>query len=255
MEKKLASYWPLIGKESPMKRFIPIIASIFIFTCATMQSIPLEDRSRIFTTSYDQAFSATSSFLSEKGFTFKTINKEDGLIDTDYKQGSALAAFFIGDKRSKVNVFFYRVDENNTKIALTLVTEQKDVFRGWQAESVTKSEALKFYDVYFTEIENRCVNNNAISIQDPPKENVIALFDEPKIILLDIEKIIQGYALIINKENLNFQTGNEFEIVREENIIGVSEVVQIDGEKIAFKIILTDKNDTIKLTDKIKYKK
>jgi hypothetical protein len=74
-----------------------------------------------------------------------------------------------------------------------------------------------------------------------------------EIILIDIEKIVEEFALIINDQNLNFKKGKKLEIIRNGEPIGLANVIQIDGEKVVIKAILDNKNDAILQTDKIQY--
>ncbi len=245
-----------------MKRLILFVLVSIVINCATMQSIPIEDRSRILNASYDITFGTTAAFFNEKGFTLKTIDKESGLIDTDYQGGSAWAAVFSGTNyRTKINAFFRREDQNRTKLTLTISTEQKQAFGGWQASTFTTGQALKTYNEYFDEIIKRAnsdmSNQQNTNMVQPKEQNedIMALFEEPKkeTVLIEIQKIVQNYVLVINDQNLIFQTGKQFELIRDDKAIGIAEVLRVDGEKIAFKIILDHKNNSIKITDKIQY--
>lgn len=91
-------------------------------------------------------------------------------------------------------------------------------------------------------------------------QDYLSLFFEqnetPKeIILIDIQKIVEEFALIINNQKLKFNKGENFEIIRKNEPIGLANVVEIDGEKVVIKATLDNKNDAISLTDKIQYVK
>lgn len=74
-----------------------------------------------------------------------------------------------------------------------------------------------------------------------------------EIILIDIQRIIDEFALIINDQNLKFDQGEKMQIIRNNTPIGLVNVVRIEGQKVIVKATLDDKNETMLLTDKIQY--
>lgn len=145
-----------------MKRFILLIAIVQMFACAaSLQQIPIDKRARVINATYNSTFKASIDWFTERGYLIKSMDKEMGIIDTDYKMASGIANALMGaNMRTKVNALLSKIDKNQTKLVLTMVYEEKKAFGGWQASSMLSSDANKLYDTYFTEIEKRATNNS-----------------------------------------------------------------------------------------------
>ena len=123
---------------------------LFAAGCATTQSIPVTDRTHTFDADYDVVFAATARVLVAEGYVLKTIDKDVGLIDTDYKHRSGFT--LKGKQRRKVNALLI-VAGTATRLTLTLAAEQPNDDGDWQSVPFTTDAALKYYDELFEKIE------------------------------------------------------------------------------------------------------
>ncbi len=87
----------------------------------TPQSIPRTDRSYTFEADYDAVFGVTVRVLVADGYVLKTIDKDVGLIDTDYKHRSGFT--LKGRQRRKVNALLAEVG-SGTRLTFTVAVEQ-----------------------------------------------------------------------------------------------------------------------------------
>ena len=119
--------------------------------------------------------------------------------------------------------------------------------------------SLKFRNIiiigslFFTILSINCATTPTKNNQD-----YLSLFFEQnenkkEILMIDIERIVEEFALIINDQNLKFKKGEKLEIIRNDEPIGLVNVIQIDGKKVVVKATLDNQNDVILPTDKIQY--
>lgn len=134
-----------------MKPFVSTaLALLFLAGCATTQSIPVTDRSYAFEADYNAVFAATARVLVAEGYVLKTIDKDVGLIDTDYKHRSGFT--LKGQQRRKVNALLI-VAGTTTRLTLTMAVEQPNDAGDWQSVPFTTDAALKYYNELFHKIE------------------------------------------------------------------------------------------------------
>ncbi len=126
------------------------LAVLFAAGCATTQSIPVSDRTHTFEADYDAVFAATARVLVAEGYVLKTIDKDVGLIDTDYKHRSGFT--LKGKQRRKVNALMIVVG-TATRLTLTMAVEEPNDEGDWQSVPFTTDAALKYYDELLEKIE------------------------------------------------------------------------------------------------------
>lgn len=131
--------------------YLTIALALLISGCATTQSIPSGERTKIFKSNYSQTFKAVIQTLSNNGYSISTADRKDGIINTDFSNASSLQAFFTGDRRTKINVILNK-ENNGTEVKLTISVQTKEKFMGWQAATMTKPEAKHYYHVLFSKI-------------------------------------------------------------------------------------------------------
>ena len=122
---------------------------LFAAGCATTQSIPVTDRTYTFDADYDAVFGATARVLVADGYVLKTIDRDVGLIDTDYKHRSGFT--LKGKQRRKVNALLIVVG-TATRLTFTMAVEQPNDEGDWQSVPFTTDAALKYYDELFEKI-------------------------------------------------------------------------------------------------------
>lgn len=139
-----------------MKRFL--LLALLVAGCATTQSLPAEDRSRIYQLDYDLVFDATVQALAEEGFAIIDAEKDEGIINTDYRAESALLSFLSGPTRLKVSALISNAD-NGTHVLLNfdLQDANPSVESGnlYNARSLSPRRARRYYQEFFGAIEDR----------------------------------------------------------------------------------------------------
>jgi len=133
---------------------IIILVIAFSFGCATTQSIPAEQRSRIYNRAFKDTFRSVVQALNERGYSIEQADSDTGIINTDFKSASTLEAFLTGDSRTKINAII--ADQNNgTKVTLTIKAEKKGALTGWESQSMTKKQAKNMYNDVFSDISKK----------------------------------------------------------------------------------------------------
>lgn len=231
-----------------MRNFMYVVLTflIVIISCATMQSISPESRTNIIEADYSTTFNAVMNYFQERGFVIKTADVETGLIDTDYKSGSIGTQLLIGDTRTKVNATLSKIGNNQTKIFLTMVAEEKKLLSGWQAMAFEESQVKKTYNKYLIEIKQKAEKSKLDQIEQQTKiERTSILGQITKIEESHIVVNIGSHSGLIMGDQVSIlhlieDSGDEMEVE-----IGKAEVVSIKEDKAVLKIISKDTNLTI----------
>ena len=131
-----------------------LVAAILFSGCATTQSIPVENRSRTYSASEDEAITAVVDAATEEGYPIETIDRQTGMVVTGRKSNSTVAAAFVGNQSRKLQA---QVDSvgSGSRVVLTLVYESENAFGQSSAQSVGKSAAVDMYDEWFALIEKQ----------------------------------------------------------------------------------------------------
>ncbi len=137
-----------------MKRFL--LLALLVAGCATTQSLPAEDRSRTYSLDYDLVFDATVQALAEEGFAIIDAEKDEGIVNTDYRAEGAFFAFLSRPTRMKVSALITRAD-NGVHVLLNfdLQDANPSVESGnlYNARSMSPRQARRYYREIFGEIE------------------------------------------------------------------------------------------------------
>ena len=140
-------------KRVPSHHLAFLILGAVVVACATTQHFPVEDRTRVFDDSYQKVFLATVQMLTGDGFAVMEASSETGVINTGYKQHSALDAILVGQRRSKINVLVLETDAG-CKVVLNLAMEQSSGF-SFSSRSMTEDQAREYYKDLFDKIAFR----------------------------------------------------------------------------------------------------
>ena len=137
-----------------MKRPLLFFA-VLLAGCATTQSLPVEDRSRTYDLDYDFVFDATVQMLAEQGFAIIDAEKDEGIINTDYRAESSLLSFLSGPTRLKVSALVSDAP-NGTRVLLNfdLQDVDDDVRGAYSSRSLTPRAARRYYRDIFDSLEN-----------------------------------------------------------------------------------------------------
>ena len=140
-----------------MKRFL--LLALLVAGCATTQSLPSEDRSRVYNLEYDLVFDAAVQALAEEGFAIIDAEKDEGIINTDYRAESALFSFLSGGPtRLKVSALVSQADNGiHVLLNFDLQDANPSVESGnlYNSRSMSPRRARRYYQELFGEIEER----------------------------------------------------------------------------------------------------
>lgn len=144
-----------------MKKYSVITLLLFaVIGCATSGSGPSKYRSRAIPASYDALLESTIDYLMERGYSIANWSAETGDFETEYRTGAGWSRAFAGDKRAKVLGKVARVDDGQAKLTLTIISEERDQYSGWQEVTMDVGREQIFYNNYFDAIETRAKQKN-----------------------------------------------------------------------------------------------
>ena len=139
-----------------MKRLL-LFLPLLLVGCVTTQSLPVEDRSRTYDLDYDIVFDAIVQMLAEQGFAVIDAEKDEGIINTDYRApGDRFMSFFFGDTRMKVTALISEAP-NGTRALLNL--ELQDVNASpdspdYAPRGLSPRAARRYYRDFFASLNN-----------------------------------------------------------------------------------------------------
>ncbi|MCY3593778.1 MAG: hypothetical protein OXH01_00865 [Bacteroidetes bacterium] len=137
-----------------MKRPLLLLPFLLI-GCVTTQSLPAEDRSRTYDLDYDFVFDATVQMLAEQGFAIIDAEKDEGIINTDYRAEGSFLSFLSGPTRLKVSALVSDAP-NGTRVLLNFdLQDVDDDARGvYNSRSLTPRAARRYYREFFGSLED-----------------------------------------------------------------------------------------------------
>jgi len=154
-----------------MKKYFPIIMIFILFFtgCATytpIRELPEAEKekitTRIYNYDYETVFSAIISVCYDSDKLIDKMDKEIGLITTEWETESASdaairkAVIGLGQQRAKWNFRVIKLDDNNTKVKATFYREVQSTF-GWEKIEPTNHEVyIKLYQDAFNKFEKYC---------------------------------------------------------------------------------------------------
>jgi hypothetical protein len=142
-----------------MKKIIVSLACIIFINCcgmATMGTLSQEEKEKIttaiFNAPYLQVFGAAIGVLEDQGYFLEKIDKELGLISTEWKEGAASMAeeILLGNGiRRKISLTITSLDSISTKVKIRGLVQTK-TYSGWSGTEEDMSiqkmrESIKKY--------------------------------------------------------------------------------------------------------------
>jgi len=100
-----------------MKKIIILLLCSGILGCATIRPVSPEERQRIYTANFDTVWTKTIEMLTEENFPIKSMDKVNGLIQTDYNK-SVTQDSWMSYARYTVNLLIVQIDKSNTKVII-----------------------------------------------------------------------------------------------------------------------------------------
>lgn len=151
------------------KIYYLIFSLVFICGCATytpIRELPKEEQekitTRIYDYKYDTVFEAIVSVCFDSNFVIEKMDKESGLITTEWITESALdaamrqAVLGIGQQRARWNFRIMEIDKQKTKVKAYFFREFKTEF-GWEKVEPTNHEYyISGFEKTFDSFERYC---------------------------------------------------------------------------------------------------
>jgi ABC-type uncharacterized transport system substrate-binding protein len=134
-----------------MKKII-IIAVLLFAGCATTQNVDVSVRSRIYHASFSQTMKGIIDYLNDRGWQIQNVDKEYGIINTEYRTNSGILAALEGQLREKITTSVSRVDSNSSKVIATILNEKLRGW-GWSSQGSTESFVKQMYDSLFIHLQ------------------------------------------------------------------------------------------------------
>ncbi|MCY3630605.1 MAG: hypothetical protein OXI05_06765 [Bacteroidota bacterium] len=135
--------------------FLPLLLA----GCVSTQNIPVEDRARTYDLDYDTVFDATVQMLAEQGFAITDAEKEEGIINTDYRAEDRIFSFISGPTRRKISALVSNAPDG-TQILLNFdLQEFVDQSPGggdgiYRSQALTPRVARRYYREFFDALED-----------------------------------------------------------------------------------------------------
>lgn len=146
-----------VMQVSPRSLLAVVLLSVVLFGCATTQSIDQSKRTRTFEADYLSTFKASLDYFNERGFAVAMVDKDLGIINTDYRENDGVAKFFLGNYRAKINLSLRAIpDKTQTKIIATISAEkmESNIFQSrWVQATMGEGEAADYYTKVFNGIQ------------------------------------------------------------------------------------------------------
>lgn len=130
---------------------ITYLFMFIIYGCASIEGPQLAITpgfipKKTYSYNYDQMLDKVLSVLKKEKIMLATINKESGIIQTDYIQGPTVdvAAISTNTYRYKYQITFEKISPSQTQIEITCKLEEKEMMKGGSAREAV--EQLKAYE-------------------------------------------------------------------------------------------------------------
>jgi hypothetical protein len=125
-----------------------------------MQSIDVNARSRTFDADYATTLKAAIDYLNADGWQIATVDKDLGIINTEFKSASGLSAILSGEERYKMNFSIQKQSPTQTKVIANMLYEKKtsgNAFKSgeWVQATMTEKEATDKYNEILSGIQSK----------------------------------------------------------------------------------------------------
>lgn len=128
---------------------------LLLIGCAGSSMTPTQYRYRVWQNSYENIFESTVDYLEERGFPIKKAELATGTIETDFREGAGWATSSLADRRAKVNAKVVKMNDTESKLTLTIISEQRSEMTGWFQVEMDVSREQIYYKNFFEGILNR----------------------------------------------------------------------------------------------------
>jgi hypothetical protein len=125
-----------------------------------MQSIDVNARSRTFEADYTTTLKAAVDYLNAEGWQIATVDKELGIVNTEFKSISGLSAILSGQERYKMNFSIQKQSPAQTRVIANMLYEKKTGGNAyssgeWVQATMTEKEAIEKYNEILSGIQSK----------------------------------------------------------------------------------------------------
>jgi len=130
--------------------FTVILTVIVITSCATMQYLPPEQRTHVFDADFNSTLKATVNYCNDKAFPIIVVDKDLGIINTNWKMNDGASKFLLGDIKMKLNFMLNKVNQvDKTKVMATVIAVKSGAFGSQSSVTMTEGRARDYYKIIF----------------------------------------------------------------------------------------------------------
>jgi Tfp pilus assembly protein PilX len=145
-----------------LSTILAILIVLTLVSCSTMQSIDVNARSRTFDADLTTTLKAAVDYLNADGWQIATVDKDLGIINTEFKSVSGLASILSGEERYKMNFSIQKQSPTQTKVIANMLYEKKsggNVSKSgeWTQANMTESTATDKYKEILNGIQSKIV--------------------------------------------------------------------------------------------------
>lgn len=124
--------------------------AVLLCGCATMQTIDISSRSRMVHADYATTLQAAVDYLNSEGWQIVSVDREFGLINTEFRSSSDLGSIFFGGERYKLNLSIQRPSADQTQVIANMLFETRSHGHllgegSWVQVRMTEGDAFEQY--------------------------------------------------------------------------------------------------------------
>ena len=149
-------------QDTVLSIILAIQLGLTLVGCSTMQSIDVNARSRTFDADYTTTLKAAIDYLNADGWQIATVDKDLGIINTEFKSISGLSAILSGGERYKMNFSIQKQSPAQTRVIANMLYEKKtggDAHKSgeWAQATMTEKEATDKYNEILSGVQSKIV--------------------------------------------------------------------------------------------------
>lgn len=100
-----------------MRKFFVLLVCMLSAGCATVQPITSQEREHIYAANFDTVWTKSIEMLTQENFPLKSMDKENGLIQTDYCKNQ-IKHSWMSMGRYTLNLLVSSIDDTHAKVII-----------------------------------------------------------------------------------------------------------------------------------------
>jgi len=141
-----------------MRKLLLLVLCLGLIGCATIKPITYEERQHVYVANFDTVWSKTVEMLIEENFPIKSMDKENGIIQTEYNKNE-IKETWLNKARCSLNILISVINTNNTRVIINPYYEvyfPSPIGSSQPGEWATKNDKDKiFIDKYFKVLDEK----------------------------------------------------------------------------------------------------